>query len=422
MKIKKIKKIDYKSDVYNLHVKNNHNYFANNHCVSNCHNFDDIMSDFISIKITEGIIKKYKFANSKEILKKLKSVRSIEDYVELLKYMVQEIEQTIGEMSSSIGSQKRSPKLDKRSNKISSILGTQSDDVKHMQLITDLTQFGTKIDIFLREYGLNPDNWVLEKTYNEKTKDVDLSLEPIWAFDYLDKYVFSKYDMVFLMSGTILDKSLFCQLNGLDVSKTVYYSIDSPFPIENRKIYYMPLGKMSFAKKEETFKNYVPYLNKILSKYSDKKGIIHTNSFELASWISKEIKDKRLVYHDSSNKDEVLKEHFDTDKPTVIVSPSVDTGVSFDGEKSRFQVIAKIPYPSLASQKNKLRQKLNPDWYAYRTISGVIQMCGRSIRSVDDYADTIIIDSNFGDLLRYSSKFFPSWFLDSIKKVGVKQT
>ena len=43
------------------------------------------------------------------------------------------------------------------------------------------------------------------------------TLEPIWSFDYLDKYVFSHYDKVFLMSGTILDKSLFCQLNGLDV-------------------------------------------------------------------------------------------------------------------------------------------------------------------------------------------------------------
>lgn len=37
MKIKKIKKIDYKDDVYNLRLENNHNYFANDICVSNCH-------------------------------------------------------------------------------------------------------------------------------------------------------------------------------------------------------------------------------------------------------------------------------------------------------------------------------------------------------------------------------------------------
>jgi len=41
MKIKKISKIDYDGDVYNLRIKDddgyNHNYFANDLCVSNCH-------------------------------------------------------------------------------------------------------------------------------------------------------------------------------------------------------------------------------------------------------------------------------------------------------------------------------------------------------------------------------------------------
>jgi len=41
MKIKSIKKIDYKGNVYNLRIKDgndiNNNYFANNICVSNCH-------------------------------------------------------------------------------------------------------------------------------------------------------------------------------------------------------------------------------------------------------------------------------------------------------------------------------------------------------------------------------------------------
>jgi hypothetical protein len=53
----------------------------------------------------------------------------------------------------------------------------------------------------LKEFKANPHNWVLESYYNEKTSQTELSLEPIWAYDYLDKYVWSKYDMVVLMSG-----------------------------------------------------------------------------------------------------------------------------------------------------------------------------------------------------------------------------
>lgn len=37
MKVKKIEKIDYDGDVFNLRIEDNHNYFANGLCVSNCH-------------------------------------------------------------------------------------------------------------------------------------------------------------------------------------------------------------------------------------------------------------------------------------------------------------------------------------------------------------------------------------------------
>ena len=388
--------------------------------VDESHEFDDVMSDFITIKITEAVIKRLKFSNESDLLKRLKSVNSISTYIQFLEYLQGEIIQTINDVEKSLISSKRNARSDKRENKVNKLIGGKNPDIKLMQIVSDLQQYQSKVDIFLKEYKDNPNNWVLESNYNEKTKQKELSLEPIWAFDYLDKYVFSKYDMVFLMSGTILDKNLFCQLNGLDVTKAVYYSIESPFPLKNRPIYYMPIGKMSYKQKEDTFKNYVPIINRILKKYPDQKGIIHTNSFELASWISRDVKDPRLVHHDSSNKDEVLQKHFKTDKPTVLVSPSMDTGVSFDDDKARFQVIAKIPYPSLASQKNKLRQKMNPDWYTWKTISGLIQMSGRAVRSSEDFADTIIIDGSFSDILKYSGDFFPQWFQEAIKKVNVK--
>jgi Rad3-related DNA helicase len=388
--------------------------------VDECHEFDDVMSDFISIKITESLVKRLKFTNEYQIVKSLSKVKTIEDYVEFLKYFNNEIRVTVATMDGSMVDN-RDVTSDKRDLKISTITGTNNKDVKIMQIISDLKQYLIKIDIFLKEYELNPDNWVLESNYNEKTKQKELSLEPIWAYNYLEKYVWSNYDKVILMSGTILDKNLFSELNGLDPENTAYYSLESPFPLENRKIFYMPVGKMSFNKKEETFKEYVPYIHKILKKYDMKKGIIHTNSFELSDWIKRDVENSRLMFHDSSTRDEMLKLHMDTSDPMVFVSPSVGTGVSFDHEKSRFQIIAKIPYPSLASQKNKLRQKNNPEWYAWKTVSGIIQMCGRSVRSKTDWADTIILDGSFSDILRFSSKYFPAWFLSSINKVDVSK-
>ena len=388
--------------------------------VDEAHEFDDVMSDFITIKITETSLKKYKFASEYDLIKRLKAVKSISDYVEFLKHYNTEIISTMDSMSNGMSSAPRNVTEDKRDLKISKLLKTKNSDVKMMQLVTDLKQQQSKIDVFLTEYKANPNNWVLETGYNEKLRQKELSLEPIWAYDYLDKYVFSHYDMVFLMSGTILDKNLFCQLNGLDVSKAVYYSISSPFPLRNRMIYYMPVGKMSYKSKEETFKRYIPYIKKLLDKYKNKKGIIHTNSFELANWIKDSIKDPRLIFHDSSNKDEMLRLHIESEEPTVIVSPSMDTGVSFDDDSARFQIIAKVPYPSLASQKNKMRQSNNPDWYSWKTVSGFIQMTGRAVRSDMDYADTIVIDGGFGDVMKHSSHFLPDWIQNAIKKINIK--
>jgi len=388
--------------------------------VDECHEFDDVMSDFISIKITESLIKRLKFTNEYQIVKALSKVKTAEEYVGFLRYFSNEIKVTISSMDSSMV-ENRDISSDKRDLKINKIVGGTNSDVKIMQIISDLKQYMQKIDVFLEEYESNPDNWVLESNYNEKSKQKELSLEPIWAYDYLDKYVWSNYDLVILMSGTILDKELFSELNGLDSEKSVYYSLESPFPIENRKIFYMPVGKMSYTKKAETFKDYVPYFHKILKKYEMNKGIVHTNSFELSEWIKRDVENSRLVFHDSSTRDEMLKFHMGSKDPLVFVSPSVGTGVSFDHEKSRFQIIAKIPYPSLASQKNKLRQKNNPEWYSWKTVSGIIQMCGRSVRSKTDYADTIILDGSFSDIIRFSSKYFPQWFLSSINKVDISK-
>ena len=201
--------------------------------VDEAHILDDVMSDFISIKITENVIKRLKFSDEKGIISDLKKVKTISEYVSFLEELERKCAETIGEIDRSM-SFDRNVKNDKRDNKISKILNQKNADSKLMTIISDLKKYQSKIEIFLKEHKSNPDNWVLESSWNEKTKQKELSLEPIWASDYLDKYIFSNYDMVFLMSGTILDKNLFCQLNGLDIDKTVYYSIDSPFDVKNR--------------------------------------------------------------------------------------------------------------------------------------------------------------------------------------------
>jgi Rad3-related DNA helicase len=384
------------------------------------HLFDDIMSDFFNFKVNERFIKRFKLPNEKAILSDLKKINDLESYIDFLNDLNEQLCEAIDQLSREIGldDKLKNKKLIDRSSKLSKVLKKENNVTKSMSVLFDITNEQGKLDLILKEYKLNDSNWIFDKTKVYKDKEYSYSISAIWSYDFLDKYIFSKYERVFLMSGTILDKNMFCQLNGLDVTKSAYYRIRSPFDVNNRKVYYLPVGKMSYKQKEETFKKYIPYIKKILKKYWNQKGIIHTNSFELANRIKESINDPRLVFHDSSNKDDVLNEHKRTDKPTVIVSPSMDTGVSFDGDYARFQIIAKIPYPSLASKKNKMRQKSNQDWYSYKTCASLQQASGRIVRSKDDKGDTIIMDSCFADVIRYSSHYLLDWFQDSVVSVN----
>lgn len=53
----RLEKIDYNQDVYNLHIKDNHNYFANNILVKNCHRFSSSETSKIVQKLTHAKIK-----------------------------------------------------------------------------------------------------------------------------------------------------------------------------------------------------------------------------------------------------------------------------------------------------------------------------------------------------------------------------
>ena len=176
---------------------------------------------------------------------------------------------------------------------------------------------------------------------------------------------------------------------------------------------------MNMTSKEETFQKQIPWINKILQKYKEKKGIIHCTTYEIANWVKENIQNERLLFHDSENRNEILEKHMQSLEPTVIVSPSMSNGIDLKDDNARFSIILKIPYPSLGSKKIIARKESNKDYYSNATVSELLQMVGRGVRNDDDYCDTFILDSNFSDLLKYNSHILPQYFTDAIKVLKV---
>lgn len=255
-------------------------------------------------------------------------------------------------------------------------------------------------------------NWTFEKDLDHYGK-TRITVEPIWGNVYLKEMFWDQYDHVILMSGTLLDRTLFSFIMGIDDHESTYLALPCPFKAEARPVIYLKFGKMSYYNKKETFARAVPIINKILEKNHENKGIIHTSTYELSKWIKDSIKDKRLIFHDSLTREKSLSTHLTSKLETVLISPSMINGVDLKDELSRFQVILKVPFPNLMSIKIKKRLDTRPEWYNWKTLVDLLQAYGRSIRNDDDWAETYILDECFDQILE--NKNVPQYFLDALK-------
>ena len=251
-----------------------------------------------------------------------------------------------------------------------------------------------------------------KKKYRKVTKDILTKIEfkPVDISKYSKKLLYDYGYRTLLMSATILNKTKFCQLIGLKTSDVSFITLPSPFPPENKPILYCPVGNMGLSSIDDNFPKLIKNITKILKIHKKDKGIIHCHSYKISNHIIENIKSKRLLTHDSNNRDEILNRHIHSKKPTVLISPSMEEGVDLKGDKSRFQIICKIPYPYLGDQLIVKRMERWKWWYSYETIKKIVQSIGRSIRSEEDHAKTYILDKCWERFYYQNKSLFPKNF------------
>jgi len=372
------------------------------------HLFEDVFSSYLNVVISAKILKNCGF--------NLKEIETLDDrFISKIKYLDKYLE---------FLERKLMPMIENKLANFEASIKT-STSKKRIEVGKYIQNLETKLLSFKQlfsSYANDPNNIVLDIEMDKNDKmysGTKLIGQHIWIHDILNEMVFKNYDHVFFTSATILSKDVFCAVNGLDSKLTSYYEIDTPFKKENRPVYYMKIGKMNINSKEETFQKQIPWINKILEKYKNKKGIIHCTTYEIADWVKDNIQNTRLLFHDTENRDEILEKHLQSTEPTVIVSPSMSGGIDLRGSLAEFSIILKIPFPSLGSKKIVARKQTNKDFYTNATISELLQMYGRTIRSETDRSDTFILDSNFSDLLKYNSDKIPKYFTEAIKVLKI---
>jgi Rad3-related DNA helicase len=236
----------------------------------------------------------------------------------------------------------------------------------------------------------------------------------LYGYNLFDKYFNSFADKFLHMSATILNKEQYCKKLNLDFEEVEYLEYESDFPIENRLIHYTPVGSLSWNKKAKTIPLLINKVKELLDKHKDEKGIIHTVNYELAEIISDGLygtdAGSRLLIPRGTSRQTILDTFYTSNRPYVLISPSLTEGLDLKDDLSRFCIICKMPYANIADLWTKTRMKLDQTWYDNFTGEQLIQMSGRSIRSKTDFATTYILDSDFMRFAENNYKLLPDWW------------
>lgn len=245
-----------------------------------------------------------------------------------------------------------------------------------------------------------------------------ITLKTINEDHLMNLYFHSVSKFQLYMSATISGKDAF--IEDMNIPGARYTHIPSTWSFDKSQIYVWSGHKMSYNTMEENTPWMVNKIEQVLEMHKGERGIIHAGSYKFTNDIYNRLKTKYknrvMIYKGSSEKSEML-EYLKYNDDTVIMGPSIIEGINLYDDLSRFQIIAKVPFPSLADKFTKRKMNIKRNWYSWKTVNSIIQGIGRSIRSETDYAKTYILDGNFTGLYFKNQDMFPIEFKKRVKIV-----
>ena len=267
----------------------------------------------------------------------------------------------------------------------------------------------------------SPTTWVFDQPGGEGGT---ISIKPMNPERYLKHTVWERGNRFALLSATILDKDAFCRSVGLDPERVALVDVEHTFPVENRPLYDVACGKMTYEHREETLPKIARTLVRIMQRHPDEKGLVHAHSYAIAGRLADLLTDfgvrSRVRVHDREDRDDALEAWKASDRPDVFLSVKMEEALDLEGDLARWQLLCKAPYPNVSDSRVAHRLE-EGDWAWYRrtALKTVIQACGRVVRAPDDYGATYVADSSLLDLFERTRWTMPAWFGEQVDRMEV---
>lgn len=277
-----------------------------------------------------------------------------------------------------------------------------------------------KIELLSKDYAAVGEDWI----YNiiTDTKGKTIVFQPLTSGRFLNQILWSRGEKILLSSGTITPEIYIKEGGLMDRNfniKDCVIEVPSEFPPEKSPIFYKAVGKMTNDLKAVTFPKVIKEIEKVMFDRLDRKGIIHTFSYDNAKHIFENIDPVLKNYlwvQDRNDRSGSLTKWIEYDKPSVFLSTNMSEGLNLKDDLCRYQIYAKIGFPNTQDKRVAKRLELGHwVWYYLQALEDIEQASGRATRSKEDWSEMFIFDSSFATMFTKYHKFIKPWFKGRLK-------
>ncbi len=290
-----------------------------------------------------------------------------------------------------------------------------------------------ELEWFVADYRdpQSPTTWLVDQSEPERSDDQagneserggPLTIKPMNPEKYLSHTVWDRGNKFVLLSATILNKAAFCRQVGLEPANVALVDVGHTFPVENRPLFDVTQGKMTYEHREETTPKIARTIVRLMAHHPEEKGLIHAHSYDIQQRLADFLRDfgvgERIRTHDRDGRDAELEAWKATDDPDVFLSVKMEEALDLKGDLCRWQLLCKAPY--LNTGDSRVAHRLEEGqwaWYYRAALRTVIQACGRVIRAPDDYGSTYLADSSLLELFERARTDMPEWFNAQVDRI-----
>lgn len=258
-------------------------------------------------------------------------------------------------------------------------------------------------------------DWVAEEVYDKLHKLKAAKFSPVWAHAYAEDYLFCRVPKVLMVSATLQRQA--AKYLGVAPDAYTFRETPSTFDPKRRPLIWAPTVRVSANISTGEQRIWLRKIDAIIEKRLDRKGIIHTRSYDRAQAILIGSRHRDIMLsHGSRTAGDAVAEFKRSSAPRVFVSPSMETGWDFPYDQCEYQIIAKVPFPDTRTGVMKARVASDKKYQNYVTVLSLVQQYGRGMRAEDDSCETIIIDDHIEWFWPAAKEFWPKWFASAYKK------